>query len=732
MATNSDLIDRALRKLNVVALGQTTPQGDQANALVVLQALYGEWYAIGVFGRNMSLPSSNLTDPPALGMEFFDGVACALAVRLWTDYSGDKTPNPSVQDGADKLEAALMAGQGEQGGAPTTTSLTIADISYGAARRLIGVRANMLSVYQQQVLNDAGAQMFREWRNLGYLGRNVAIPNLSPVAPCPVGDSYGEGATAVLATRVATALGVQKVPDDATALAEITIKELASGAYEQTGNISTAARTITDIAYGAARRLIGLRANALNDYQLQALNDAALSMFAEWRDLGFYGVNAPIPALSLSAPCPVGETYADGATAVLATRVASVLGVDSISADVEALAKRTLDELTRGAFIQAGAPTTAPRTVGDVMRAAARRLLGLQSNQLNVYQQQVLQDAARAMFLDWGNRGYYGRDAPQPSVTPTDVCPVGDTYFDGAAASLALRVANDLGVDKVPDATAALAQGTVKQLEEGQAQSGLTTNGVKTVSDLIYAASRKLVKVQAGSLSLYQLQVGVDALQSLYMELVSQGAFGRLWDFFPTPAYSDGGERIALSPVLDPGMRNPSVQPLSLQWDADLAATSFTPLEQMRVCCPLDNMSVVLPSAIPIWWRGCGDWGGSGSFYPYASSWSAAAWWGLDPNGSTARPPRDGACIEVIAPSSTATWAYDAQTQAWVQLNALQLTDPAPLAARHYNMLACALAVRMAPEMDAQVRPEVQRGAALTALTHRFDSREREAVGLFF
>lgn len=84
MTTVSDIIDRALRKITVIAHDDPATAEDAANALEALNGMLAEWKLRGV---DISHADLALTDAFPLGNEYRDGVVYMLGARLSPDYS---------------------------------------------------------------------------------------------------------------------------------------------------------------------------------------------------------------------------------------------------------------------------------------------------------------------------------------------------------------------------------------------------------------------------------------------------------------------------------------------------------------------------------------------------------------------------------------------------------------------------------------------------------------------
>lgn len=97
------------------------------------------------------------------------------------------------------------------------------------------------------------------------------------------------------------------------------------------------------------------------------------------------------------------------------------------------------------------------------------------------------------------------------------------------------------------------------------------------------------------------------------------------------------------------------------------------------------------------------------------------------------KPVKDLSVVEILYtdPSvSREVHVYEAGIAGWVQINALALTDEAPLATRGPTGLADALAMFWTDGFGGEVPPSVKRGALafMRSLSWKFDSEETVAV----
>lgn len=175
----------------------------------------------------------------------------------------------------------------------------------------------------------------------------------------------------------------------------------------------------------------------------------------------------------------------------------------------------------------------------------------------------------------------------------------------------------------------------------------------KTVRDTATLALKKLGVLRAGGEP--KAADAADAaasLQSFYMECITQGTFGRVYNVSMT------------------------------------AAGTVTPSGNQHVnVLTEDAVSIDLPASVPAcyWetWRPCRDYG-----------WGLNVPFGTD-TGVTV--PRDKAVVMVTDQfgDTRATYVYDGTVQRWLRVDEMGLTDEAPLSARSPDGLASVLALRL-------------------------------------
>ena len=100
------------------------------------------------------------------------------------------------------------------------------------------------------------------------------------------------------------------------------------------------------------------------------------------------------------------------------------------------------------------------------------------------------------------------------------------------------------------------------------------------------------------------------------------------------------------------------------------------------------------------------------------------------------RPPRDGSVVMVtdVYSADRVTYIYDASGALWAGIEALTLTDTAPLAIRYRAGLEARLAVRLSEENGMAVTPLLlkQEAQGISALLHRFDAPETQTQATYF
>lgn len=178
----------------------------------------------------------------------------------------------------------------------------------------------------------------------------------------------------------------------------------------------------------------------------------------------------------------------------------------------------------------------------------------------------------------------------------------------------------------------------------------------KTCQDVIDRFARKLNIIPIGvSLGLPESTIALSVLQSIYMELVGWGAFGQENDCMSC------GDWIAL-PQQRIRMNNTAGE---VSIPDDLPAMAYR----------------------PDWWQ---------------STWGYDAWctWPIWATSHLCAAPRDLSIVTVTDPflNEAHTFLYDAFVGKWTMIDALDLTDEAPLSRRWFEPLANSLSERMAPD----------------------------------
>lgn len=212
-----------------------------------------------------------------------------------------------------------------------------------------------------------------------------------------------------------------------------------------------------------------------------------------------------------------------------------------------------------------------------------------------------------------------------------------------------------------------------------------------TCLDIITRALRKLNAVPLGAtVSTLEAANALIVLQSLYMELVGWGAFGRENDL--------------------------------------LAQGNWTAMPNQRIRLVDPNATVKIPDELPVfppWWNE-GAWG-----------WDAWIYWPVWPvAGCPTKAPEDLSVVTVVDPTNNTnyTFVYDAFVGRWGPLNNLDLQTEAPLSRRWQEPLSNELAIRLIPDYGAAVggqMPPIPRGGA-AAMCARFGSHQQSTRSEFF
>lgn len=179
--------------------------------------------------------------------------------------------------------------------------------------------------------------------------------------------------------------------------------------------------------------------------------------------------------------------------------------------------------------------------------------------------------------------------------------------------------------------------------------------------DIIKKAMKKLhVLARGTNPSSSQASDCMDALQSLIVEMIGQGSFGKLRDVLATSAYTaKENERIQAS----------------------------------------HGVVVTLPTVITT--DNCGDGG-------WSSNW--AAWYGA-PYNTLPRPPRDRSVVVVITDNVPVYNVWCTYLNQWVVVNSLTQQGAFPFAQYLEDGFAALLAERIADDFASQAGPSVLQAA---------------------
>lgn len=210
-----------------------------------------------------------------------------------------------------------------------------------------------------------------------------------------------------------------------------------------------------------------------------------------------------------------------------------------------------------------------------------------------------------------------------------------------------------------------------------------------TCGDVVTGALRKLGVVGAGrNPRPSDRDDAMESLKSLYRQLISQGAFGRLRDVTPTATYvASENERVFRS--------DDRCEQVTLP--LKIASTRGDPMD-------------------------------------YGSRWVSPAASEIDRNS---RPPRDCAVVSIIDGfTDTEThWIYDGEGKDWHSLHDLTVDSRAPLADRDLDGLRSLLATNVADQFGSDVHPTTlaQAQRFQISLTHRYSQprEDRQADGWF-
>lgn len=214
---------------------------------------------------------------------------------------------------------------------------------------------------------------------------------------------------------------------------------------------------------------------------------------------------------------------------------------------------------------------------------------------------------------------------------------------------------------------------------------GDNSPSIITCQTIIGRAFRKLNAFKPSAIPDSNRDEAMYVLQSIYMECVGAGFFGRVNDLIAT------GE--------------------------------WTACPQQRVRLDNSDIQVTIPNALPNWW----GWPG------YYSWWWPV--WPINP-ANCARPPRDLSVVTLVNSelSNQAvniglayTFIYDAYVGKWWPLDSLLVTDEAPLSRRWAEPLANVLAERLDPEYGDQGF-QAPRNAGMDIIASRWGSESHSVI----
>lgn len=211
-----------------------------------------------------------------------------------------------------------------------------------------------------------------------------------------------------------------------------------------------------------------------------------------------------------------------------------------------------------------------------------------------------------------------------------------------------------------------------------------------TARDIVNGSLRKIGKLAGGREPRTQdSQDALEALRGLYRQLITSGAFGRLRDVVPTGEEYTAGENERV-------FRN---------YSGTLTVNLPETVSRDYPCGPLpyDEECAVYPT---------------------------------DTVDNGVRPPRDCAVVAIsdTFTAETVHYIYDGQERRWMALDALALTDTAPLASRDPEGLKCLLATQIVDEFGGQLGEMTARMAAnfQTSLITRFSSPATVGQAAYF
>lgn len=224
--------------------------------------------------------------------------------------------------------------------------------------------------------------------------------------------------------------------------------------------------------------------------------------------------------------------------------------------------------------------------------------------------------------------------------------------------------------------------------------------------DIIKKAMRKLHVLASGAQpTSAQAADGMDALQSMIVELIGQGSLGRLQDVLATADYTAREfDRIRCD-----GLK------LVTEDGTIITDESGNPIFSTSI-------TVTLPWVItPNMYSGC-DYGWRGYYGSFLCC-------------NKPRPPRDRAPVVVIDQTGkNYTSMYSAYLGKWILLNNLEQQGDFPLANYLEDGFAAMLAERIADDYDAALGPNTARSAALcrSMLSLKLDSERATTRAAYF
>lgn len=167
MATVRQVYTRALRKLRVIASGETPTSEELSDGASVVQGIFNGWIENGMFGRFGVTLSDSIDD-----LDYFTADGRRYEVTLWESPADD-----------DSIELPVRVVDPETGRTTTPPDLAIVELVDETA----GTRKTY--IYDARVA---------AW---------VKISDMTPDSTCPLSGRSLEGIAALVATRVADEFG---------------------------------------------------------------------------------------------------------------------------------------------------------------------------------------------------------------------------------------------------------------------------------------------------------------------------------------------------------------------------------------------------------------------------------------------------------------------------------------------------------------------------------------------